>query len=186
MLCGLEIFPSILLAYVAEVPWSLDNRMRADEKIQSAIIITIIVYGVLVAAPMILGKRVVEPFSELGVLGPKMKLGEYPRNVETGESFDVNLYLGNHEGRTIYYRVYVKLGDQNTNVSDTEAYFGEVLYQYDQVLLDETNHTTPLSLVLNEEGVNKRLVFELHQYQDIGFQYDGLWTQIWINITAPR
>jgi uncharacterized membrane protein len=160
--------------------------MRIDEKIQATIIIILIVYGMLVAAPILLGKRVVEPFSELGVLGPNMKLGDYPRNVETGKSVNLYLYIGNYEGGPRYYRIYVKLGDQFTNVSDTEAYPGEILFQYDRVLLDETNHTAPFKLALSEPGVNKRLVFELHKYQDDEFKYFGLWTQIWMNVTATQ
>ena len=145
----------------------MDGRgMRTDEKIQTTIIILLIAYGMLVATPILIGKQVVEPFSELGVLGPNMKLGDYPRNIETGEPIDLYLYLGNHEGRTSFYRVFVKLGDQSSNVSETEAYLGEVLYHYDQILLDKTNHTTPFSLILNDQGVNRRIVFELHQYSE--------------------
>ena len=160
--------------------------MRSDEKIQTAIIGVLIIYGILVASPIALGSRVVEPFSELGILGPNMKLGDYPSNVQPGEEFDLFVYLGNHEGKTSLYRLFVKLGDSSLNVSDIVSYPGEVLYSYDRVLLDETNHTSSITLKLTEPGINSRLVFELHQYQENSFQYDGIWAQLWVNVSSPR
>ena len=131
--------------------------------------------------------RIVEPFSELGVLGPNMRLGDYPRELVTGEEFDLYLYLGNHEGRVMYYRVALKLGDQSMNVSDTEALNVPVFRFYDQVLQDQMNATLPLSLSLNEAGDNIRLVFELHRYDSEArdFIYHS-WIQLWFNVTAPN
>ena len=66
--------------------------MRLDEKIQAIIMIALLALGILTAAPVILGDRVVEPFSELGILGPNMKLGDYPREILSGENIDLYLY----------------------------------------------------------------------------------------------
>ena len=66
--------------------------MRQDERIQAALMIIVLAYGVLTVAPVLLGDRVVEPFSELGLLGPEMKLGDYPREVALGETVDLYLY----------------------------------------------------------------------------------------------
>ena len=160
--------------------------MRNDEKIQTAILAVLAIYGILVAAPLLLGDRVVEPFSELGVLGSELKLGDYPHEVASGEEFDLYLYLGNHMGELSYYRVYAKLGDVRINVSDTEPYVGVTLFDYDYVLVDDTNATLPITLSINEAGLNQRLVFELHRYQDNEFVYDGIWTQLWLNVTDTR
>lgn len=162
--------------------------MRPDEKLQAALMLIVLVLGILSTAPIILGERIVEPFSELGVLGPEMKLGDYPNQVETGESMDLYLYLGNHEGTLQYYRVYAKQGDQSVNISDTEAYPEPVITHFDYVLTDEANITMPINLVLETPGVNQRIVFELHKYnpQTDQFLYDGIWVQLWMNITAPQ
>ncbi len=135
---------------------------------------------------MILGNRTVEPFSELGILGPNLLLGDYPSTLLVGEEFDLYLYLGNHEGETSYYRVYVVLGDQSLNVSDIESYSGQLLDTYDHVLLDDTNYTRPITLAINEPGINRRLVFELRKFHDNSFRYDGIWTQLWVNVTNPQ
>ncbi len=131
--------------------------------------------------------RVVEPFSELGILGPNMKLGDYPRELEIGEEFNLFLYLGNHEGRVVYYRVLVKIGDQEMNMSDTEALDVPTFRFYDQALQDQANVTLPISLQLDEAGENKRLVFELHRYETEtnGFFYHNIWAQLWLNISRP-
>ena len=162
--------------------------MRQDERIQAVLMIIVLAYGVLTAAPVILGDRVVEPFSELGILGPEMKLGDYPREVALGDSVDLYLYLGNHEGSLMYYRVLVKQGDQSMNVSDTDPYTGTVLTQYEHVLGDEFNTTIPISIQYADPGVNQRMVFELYKYnpETNMFSYNGNWVQLWMNVTAPQ
>ena len=88
----------------------------------------------------------------------------------------------------MYYRVLVKQGDQSMNVSDTDPYEGGSLMQYDLVLNDESNNTMPISLRLTESGVNRRLVFELYKYEPASrmFAYDGIWVQLWMNVTNPQ
>ena len=161
--------------------------MRIDEKIRAAVVAGLLAYAVLTAAPVILGDRIVEPFSELGVLGPNMKLGDYPREVEAGEEMSLYLYLGNHEGRPTYYRVQAKLGDRSMNVSDAEPYPGVIISSYRHVLEDEANYTRPIVISVNDPGLNRRLVFELQKYDPDagGFVYDGVWTQLWLNVTEP-
>ena len=159
--------------------------MRPDEKIQIALLLVLAAYGVLVAAPIVLGDRVVEPFSELGLLGPEMKLGDYPQEVSVDESFDLYLYLGNHMGELSYYRVYAKLGDNLLNVSDLVPYGGMIVEDYEYVLVDDANATLPISLSLGEAGLNRRLVFGLHRFDGSDFVYDGIWVQLWLNVTAP-
>jgi uncharacterized membrane protein len=157
--------------------------MRIDEKIQAALFVLLAVYGVLVASPLVLGDRVVEPFSELGVLGPGLKLGGYPEDVGLSEEFELYLYLGNHMGELSYYRVFTKLGDIDLNVSDFEPYDGQVLAIYDYVLVNEANVTFPIFLSLDELGFDQRLVFELQRFDEGDFVYDGLWVQLWLNVT---
>ena len=161
--------------------------MRIDEKIQAAIIATLLGYAVLTAAPIILGDRIVEPFSELGVLGPNMKLGDYPRQVEVGEVMGLYLYLGNHEGAPTFYQVQVKLGDRSMNVSDTDPYPGVIVRSVERVLENESNYTRPITISLGEPGLNRRIVFELNKYdlEQRRFVYGGIWAQLWLNVTEP-
>lgn len=161
--------------------------MRIDEKIQAVVIVGLLAYTALTVAPIILGDRIVEPFSELGILGPGMKLGGYPRLVEAGEDMSLHLYLGNHEGRPTYYQVQVKLGDRSMNVSDAEPYPGVVLSSYRQFLDNEANYTWPVVISVKDPGLNRRLVFELQEYSldKRRFVYNGIWVQLWLNVTEP-
>jgi uncharacterized membrane protein len=160
--------------------------MTLDEKITYTVIGLLLALGGLTVAPVILGERIVEPFTELGILGPNMKLGDYPRELYVGESVDLYLYLGNHEGVLKYYQVVAKLGDQNVNVSDDNPYPVNSIWSVKHVLLDESNQTIPIHVEINEVGLNKRLVFELYKYQDQEFVYDGIWVQLWLNVTEPQ
>ena len=162
--------------------------MNADEKVKVALVAILLVYAGLVISPILLGDRVVEPFSELGILGPNMKLGDYPREVAVSEAFPLYLYLGNHEGALSYYMVLAKVGDRGMNVSESEPYGGLTLARYEYFLLDKTNVTTPISLSVSEPGLNRRLVFELYRYDSErgGLVYQGNWVQLWLNVTATR
>lgn len=160
--------------------------MRPDERLSIALVAIFLAVGVLTIFPVILGDRVVEPFSELGILGPTGKLGDYPSELVVGDSLELFLYLGNHEGYPVFYRAVAKIGDQETNVTDTSPYPGEEVFSYEQVLGDECNHTAAVSIPIDEAGLNRRLVIELYKYQENQFIYDGLWVQLWLNVTEAR
>lgn len=145
----------------------------------------IIIIGFVVVYPMIVESRgVVEPFSELGVLGPNLKLGDYPKEIGVNQVFRLYLYIGNHMGGPEYYRVLAKVGDVNSTISDADPSNAPVLASWDCVLADESNNTLPINLSIPHTGLNQRLVFELYRF-DTGsgmFTYHQRWTQIWINV----
>ena len=129
----------------------------------------------------------VEPFSELGILGPGRKLGDYPREVVVDQSIQLYLYVGNHEGKAEYYRVLAKTGDINSNVSDVSVLDAPLVSSWDFVLTNEGNSTLPISLSFPTAGLNQRLIFELYMYDSSNrsFVYHQRWTQLWMNVTAP-
>ncbi len=63
---------------------------------------------------IILPKNQGEQFSELGVLGPNMKLGDYPSQVVASDTLNLYVYVGNQMGIPMYYTVMVKLGNNDT------------------------------------------------------------------------
>jgi len=159
-----------------------------DEELKAVALVLIGLMGAVAVYPILAEGRIVEPFSELGILGPNMKIGDYPRELAVGEEFDLFLYVGNHEGRVQYYRVLVKLGDRSVNVSDTTPLDAPVVAQYDVVLPNESNSTVPITLSVGRAGLNQRLVFELDRY-DVGsggFVYHQRWNQLWLNVTSTR
>jgi uncharacterized membrane protein len=157
-----------------------------DDELKAVALVLIGLMGAVAVYPILAESRVVEPFSELGVLGPNMKIGDYPREVAVGERFNLYLYVGNHEGRAQYYRVLVKLGDRGMNVSDTTPLDAPVVASWDFVLPNESNSTLPITLSVGRAGLNQRLVFELWRHGGSGFVYHQRWNQLWMNVTSTR
>ncbi|MDP2954272.1 MAG: DUF1616 domain-containing protein, partial [Chloroflexota bacterium] len=81
-----------------------------DDELKAVALVLIGLMGAVAVYPILAESRVVEPFSELGVLGPNMKIGDYPRQLVVGQRFSLYIYVGNHEGSSQYYRVFAKLG----------------------------------------------------------------------------
>jgi len=177
----------VVLADLAEAQEEACSSV-IDEDVKTVAVGLLLVIAGFTVFQAFFADRVVEPFSELGILGPNLKIGDYPRVLSVGAEFNLYLYLGNHMGSTQLYRVYVKLGDRGLNVSDTEPYLGRVLTYYDVALVDKQNVTLPVVLSVPEPGVNLRLVFEMHRY-DLdagGWVYHNRWNQLWLNVTSPQ
>jgi uncharacterized membrane protein len=156
-----------------------------DDELKLIALALIGMMAVIAVYPVLSANRVVEPFTELGVLGPNGKLGDYPKEVGVDEKFNLFLYLGNHEGRAQYYRVLAKLGNQASNVTDTQPMDAPILASWDVLLLNEQNSTIPVILSIGEAGVNLRLVFELYRFntESSTFVYHERWIQLWMNVT---
>lgn len=157
-----------------------------DDEVKAIMIIILLASAVISVYPILEEGRIVEPFSELGVLGPYGKLGDYPRELAAGQKFNLFLYVGNHEGSSEYYQVIAKLGDQNQNISDTTPLEAPITKTWKTLLDNESNTTIPIELSINEAGLNKRLVFELWRYDadTHAFTYHQRWTQLWLNVTS--
>jgi len=161
--------------------------LMVDEEVTAVVLAVLVVVGVFAVSQTVFAGGVVEPFSELGVLGPNKKIGDYPRELAADEPFNLILYLGNHEGRVMYYRVLVKLGDRTSNVTDTKPLDAPILASYESIIGNGGNQTIPITLSLGEAGLNWRLLFELYIYNTEmdGFEYHGRWCQLWLNVTQP-
>jgi uncharacterized membrane protein len=129
----------------------------------------------------------VEPFSELGILGPSMSIGAYPQNVTAGEQFHLYGYIGNHEGSVSYYQFETKLGNQSTVVSNSTASDAPVIFTHLLVLENNQTAIFPVTLSINSTGTDERLIFELWSFDTTTsqFAYTGIWDQLFLNVTAP-
>ena len=158
-----------------------------DEEVSAAVLVILLVAGVIVFSQFFTS-RVVEPFSELGVLGPGMKIGDYPKTVLVNETFKLYLYIGNHEGHAVYYRVYIKTGSKGTFVNETVPADAPVVAFYEAILASGQNKTIPIELSLRKPMVNCRLIFEMWilNPETREFNYHGRWCQLWLNVTSPE
>jgi len=158
-----------------------------DDEVKAVIMAIMIVVGALSIAQILTSGRVSEPFSALGLLGPNMKIGDYPKTVLVNQTVRLYLYVDNHEGRTMYYIIYAKLGNKSTEISENRSADAPILYTYEVILPHGMNATIPVSLKFDRPAINARLIFEMWVYDSETRtpRYHGRWTQLWLNITAP-
>jgi uncharacterized membrane protein len=154
------------------------------EQVCAAILGVTIIIAFFAASQFILPKGTGEQFSELGILGPNMKLGDYPSEIVAGDTVNLNVYVGNQMGRPIYYIVMVKLGNNDTIVNPANI---TSIQQYDEVVPNNGTWNFPVNAKLTQAGINQRLIFELWIYNETvnQNQYHERWGQIWLNVTAP-
>jgi uncharacterized membrane protein len=156
------------------------------EQVRAVVVGVIIVIAVLNVSNFYLGNRVSEPFSQLAILGPNKEMGDFPTTLMADHEFSLYGYVGNHEGAVNYYQVFVKLGNQSTQISNSTYARAAELASYGQVLANGQSTTFPVGLSLAAPGNDQRIIFELWMLNvtDSRFFYTGLWTQIWINVTS--
>ena len=158
-----------------------------DEEVKAVILAIIIVVGVFSIAQLIASERVVEPFSAIGLLGPRMKIGDYPKNVLVNQTIKLYLFIDNHEGHLMYYVIYAKLGNKSTTINENVSANAPILDRYEVILPHGGNITIPVSLRIQKPCRNARLIFEMWTYDPVNktLSYHGRWVQLWINVTAP-
>lgn len=157
-----------------------------DDEVLAVLAAIVIVSSVVAGVQVLYAGRVVEPFSELAILGPEGKIGNYPKEVVAGSPFTIVVYVGNHEGRTVYYEVLVKLGNKSSVVNETTPLTAEPIEELRTVLSHNSSATFPINLTLREPGTHLRLVFELWTFDEATreFKYRGIWNQLWLNVTG--
>lgn len=157
--------------------------LTAEQLCAIALAITVIVAFISVSG-FILPTTRGEQFSELGILGPNMKLGDYPSKVVASQTVSLYGYVGNQMGQPMYYTVQVKLGDNNTQINPSNLTANQT---YTQVLPSNATWTFPVNVPLTHAGDNQRIIFELWAYNQTLNQniYQQRWGQIWVNVTAP-
>jgi uncharacterized membrane protein len=158
-----------------------------DEEVLAVLTALTIIVAVLAGFQAFYSGRVVEPFSELGLLDSSGKIGKYPKEVAAGSPLLLNVYVGNHEGRAVYYRVLVKAGDKSSFINASTPLPAEPLIDIRTILSHNSSRIIPVNVVLNKPAVNVRLVFEMWIYDENSgvFKYHGRWNQLWINVTKP-
>ena len=161
--------------------------MWIDEEVLAVLLSIVVVIGVLLASQIFIAGKVVNPFSEIAILGPEMKLAGYPKQLTAGEPFTLHVYIGNHEGKTMNYSVLVKLGNESTPVNSTHPLQASLITSFNRILIHGENATEPLTLRIDRPGLNQRLVFELWRCDESPgtLEYYGRFLQLWMNVTKP-
>ncbi len=80
-----------------------------------------------------------ESFSEIGLIGPEHTTSGYPYHVSQGVEYSIYVDVGNHMGRSMYYRVLVKFQNSSESLpgaSEGDPSSSPALYSYDIFLKD--------------------------------------------------
>ena len=159
--------------------------LNPDRAVTACALGAIIIVGAIISSQYFFGGTVPQPFSELAVLGPDGKIGNYTSSVTAGQNFTLDLYIGNHEGRVTYYRVYVKLGNLSDVVGQNVSLSAPPITAYDVFLKDNQTVVHPMTFQVNRAGAEQKLVFELWTFSPVkdAFAYAHSWNQIILNVT---
>jgi len=155
--------------------------MKVDRELAFFVAAILLVAGTISVYLVLNHDRVVMPYSEIGILGENMMIGEYPTEPDPGEPIALTIYLGNHEGQLMYYTVLVKLSDAKGKPG-SEPLDSPALETYSAVVPHGENHTLQFQTRLYDISPDKRLVFELHAYngETQSIEYTGRWVHLWL------
>jgi uncharacterized membrane protein len=153
-----------------------------DDEVKIISIALILAMGAIAAYPLISTRVIIEPHSEIGVLGPNGVIGDYPTNIKTGDPINLFIHVGNNEGRVKYYRVIVRLVPENH--SDTAVANLQIIDTLDLFLIGGESRELPLNFSISQPSNNLRINFDLYTY-DPGmhsFAY-RMRAQLWLSVT---
>ncbi len=158
------------------------SSMLLDDEIRALLAAILVIVLIFAATQYLTAGKVAEPFSELGLLGRNKKLADYPSNLTVGESAMVYIYVGNHMGRPMLYRINVKLGNESSSMNPSPL---SPFWTYYLVLEHNSSSIIPLNFSVNRTGIY-RLIVELWAYNETirDFQYNN-WVHLWVNVSSP-
>jgi len=158
-----------------------------NEEVLAVITAILIIATIFAAVQIINSEIVIEPFSALGLLNKDAKIGDYPREVVAGTPFQLNVYIENHEGKTMYYKILVKLGNKTSIINETKPLNAQPILELRTVLPHNKSILIPVNITIYQPMTNLRLIFEMWIFNETkqAFTYYHRWNQLWLNVTKP-
>lgn len=153
-----------------------------------AVILALIVVGSVFASAQVLRPRVTEPFTAIGLLNSELKIGDYPKTIVAGYNVTLGLFIDNHMGYPIYYRVYFKIGDNTTLPTANKSSPLKPVKYWEGFLDHGQNATFKIVVSVPEPGHRKALIFELWIYDPVNrtWVYTGRWNHLYVDVVeAP-
>ena len=159
--------------------------MIVDEEVL-AVLTAIVVVGSALSIAMLIPRKP-EPFLAIGLLNERGYIGDYPTLIVAGEPVKLHVFLANHLGRAALLQVRVKLGSKGRIPSNSTPIDSPVLQNITVILEDGRNVTVPITLRINQPGINLAIVFELWMFNTTtgSWVYTGRWNHLYVNVTAP-
>ncbi|PLJ76894.1 DUF1616 domain-containing protein [Infirmifilum sp. SLHALR2] len=162
--------------------------MILDEEV-FAVILAVVTVASVFAAAQLLRPEVQEPFTALGLLDAQCRIGDYPRRVIPGQPTDLCVFVYNHEGRPIYYKVVFRVGTNGTIPSNSTPSPELPIAEWRGALAHGENATFRVSVAVPQgfNGSRAALIFELWVYNatEGGWVYTGRWTHLYVDVVRP-
>ncbi|MEM2253611.1 MAG: DUF1616 domain-containing protein [Desulfurococcaceae archaeon] len=158
-----------------------------DEEV-FAVMLAISVVASTVGIAVVLRPETVEPFTAIGLLNEDCRIGDYPTAASNNSFLNLCIFVLNHMGKPVYYRVIYKIGDRETIPTNTTPSLREPVLTWMGVLGDKQNTTKPIEVpvyTLEPLPSTVALIFELWLYDTELAQwiYTGRWVHLYMNIT---
>ncbi len=124
-----------------------------------------------------------EPFVAIGLLSERGVIGGYPRLL--GEPVRLRVFVANHLGEVAMLKVVAKLGARGRLPTSEAPLDAPPVWERAVILGHGQNATIPVQLVVEREGLNVALVFELWAYDASrgAWVYTGRWCHLYVNVT---
>ena len=161
--------------------------MRLDDEVL-AVITAIVVVASVFAIAQILRPAVAEPFTAIGLLNQDCKIGDYPDVAVEGENLTLCIFVDNHMGYPIYYRVIYKLGTNQTLPTNQTPSTEEPLMEWEGILAHGENATFNVNVPVVGPAGRRALIFELWTYspEHEAWVYTGRWVHLYVEVAeAP-
>ncbi|MGC8567355.1 MAG: hypothetical protein ACP5M8_06885 [Caldisphaera sp.] len=123
------------------------------------------------------------PYSLLALLNQNKELGGYPREVPVNSTLNLYVYIENHENILSLYEVKIYVVNASFVVNSKVYPKGKPYYTFYDLIENSKNDTIPFSLSFNKEG-DYKIVVLLYIYNGTGFEFTGLYNQLYINSTV--
>ena len=123
-------------------------------------------------------------FTEIAILGPTGKIGEYHHQIQLGEELSLNIYLENHEKQTKLYKIVIKMVENSSLQDNSSPFVVNPVSSYHIVLGDDENTIYPIKVAI-EQPFSGKLVAELYMFDASTntYLYHNRWVAIWMKTT---
>jgi len=158
-----------------------------DDEVFAVLTAIVVVASVFSAAMLIREGYVAEPFTAIGLLNENCRIGEYPGYVRSNSTVTLCLYVYNHEGKPLYWKVVYRLGSNKTLPTNTTPSPEPAIQEWRGVLGHRQNSTFKVVVRIPEIPLNTTrvtLIFELWAY-DVNLHtwvYTGRWVHLHVNV----
>lgn len=154
-----------------------------------AVIIAITIVASALAAAQILVTGSGEPFIALGLLDGSCMIGNYPSRVPNGSYVDLCIFVYNHMGKPIYYKVIYRIGSPSDLPTNTTPSKAPAIMEWRGALKDggETKFRVRIPVyIYGSSGMNATLIFEawIYSTEKGGWIYSGVWNHLHVFVNA--